>query len=391
MTVTCGRVPTRLPPAPGLSMLLCIALLLTGAALRQIDRLHFARARPHTGSAAELITLQRTRANNLAPVLLLIGQWVQITGWWLLAAQSPLGAVICALAVAVHYRHLQEISHFAVHGVLARGRRANLLLAEIFAHHPLVLAPAVVRRDKHVRDHHPNATLDNDPNLAELRVAGLRPGVSRTRFAQALVFPLTASGVRATAGEISSNLSQHTGRWPRLAAALLIPAAAYAVGGWPALLAGALLPRLLLYPQLAWLSLINEHTWFDPDTRTGAPAWVEAGRCLRLYPANRLLTALAALTWLPYGDLHHYAHSTHPAIRWNYLPALERHLASPHFTPGALLIGPDSVLQRHRRALDAPVEKANRHLGTAPADNSAHRASRCEPSRAGIVDGSLDI
>ncbi|MER6564605.1 aldehyde dehydrogenase family protein, partial [Streptomyces sp. NPDC001027] len=38
-----------------------------------------------------------------------------------------------------------------------------------------------------------------------------------------------------------------------------------------------------------------EHTWFDPDPRTGSPAWVEAGRCLRLYPTNRTLAAEGAV------------------------------------------------------------------------------------------------
>ncbi|MER6563561.1 fatty acid desaturase [Streptomyces sp. NPDC001027] len=337
-------------------MLLCIALLVLGTALRQIDRIHFRRARPHTAGSTELIALQRIRSNNLTPTLLLVGQWTQISGWWLLAAQNLLGATVCALAIAVHFRHLQEISHFAVHGVLARGRHANLLLAEVFAHHPLALAPAAVRRDKHVRDHHPNATLDTDPNLAELQAAGLRPGVAPTRFLRALIFPLTPTGAMTTVREIGRNLSQRSGRWHRLAGAAATPALAYTIGGWPALLAGVLIPRLLLYPQFAWLSLINEHTWFDPDPRTGSPAWVEAGRCLRLYPTNRTLTTLAALTWLPYGDLHHYAHSAHPGIRWNYLPALERHLAAPHFTPNALLFGPDSVTQRHRQALNTPAE-----------------------------------
>lgn len=328
-------------------MLLCLTLLVTGVALRQIDRAHFARSRPRTAGSAELVALQRARANDLTPTLLLAGQWTQIAGWWLLAAQGPLYAAVAALAVAVHFRHLQEISHFAVHGVLARTRRANLLLAEVFAHHPLGLAPVRVRRRRHVRDHHPNATLGTDPNLTELHTAGLRPGVPRPRFVKALIFPLTATGIRATAADIRKN----TASWHRTTALALLAAAAYATGGWPALIAGLLVPRLLLYPQLAWLSLLNEHTWFDPEPRTGTPAWVEAGRCLRLYPVNRALAWLAASTWLPYGDLHHYAHSAHPAIRWNYLPALERHLAAPHFTPGALFLGERSVVARHRRAL----------------------------------------
>ncbi|WP_030063236.1 hypothetical protein [Streptomyces natalensis] len=60
---------------------------------------------------------------------------------------------------------------------------------------------------------------------------------------------------------------------------------------------------------------------------------MEAGRCLRLYPRNRVLA--------------------HPSVRWNYLPALERHLGEPHFTPDGLLLGPGSVTRRHFTALQA--------------------------------------
>ncbi|MCO8308808.1 dihydrouridine synthase [Streptomyces sp. RKCA744] len=246
---------------------------------------------------------------------------------------------------------MQEISHFAVHGVLARTRRANQTLAEAFVHYPLGLIPVPERRRLHVRDHHPNAARPGaDPNLAELHQAGLRPGASRARFARAVVYPLTWRGIRSTTAGIAASL-RHCGAWHRAAAACAVPGAAYLTGGWPALVCGFLVPRLLLYPQLAWLSLINEHTWFAPEPRTGSPAWVEAGRCLRLYPHNQLLARLAAATWLPYGDLHHYAHSAHPAVRWNFLPALERHLTQPHFTPDSFLTGPRSVIAHHRRAL----------------------------------------
>ncbi|MFF2813606.1 hypothetical protein ACFVT2_41870 [Streptomyces sp. NPDC058000] len=90
-----------------------------------------------------------------------------------------------------------------------------------------------------------------------------------------------------------------------------------------------------------------EHTWSDAEHRTISPAWAEASRCLRLYPRNRALAHLTAVTWLPCGALHHYAHSAHPSVRWNYLPALERRLAAPHFTPDGLLLGPGSVASRH--------------------------------------------
>lgn len=337
-------------------MLLALSAVACGVALRQIDRAHFARRRPRAADAAELIGLQRARANNWTPTLLLAGQWLQITGWWLLAAHGPLAATACAVGVAAHFRHLQEISHFAIHGVLARTARANLLLAEAFAHHPLALGPALLRRQRHVRDHHPNATLAGvDPNLAELHQAGLRPGITGPRFLLALVHPLAPCGIRTTLAGVAANLRNSPGRTAAVGAVL---GAAYLAGGWTAVVCGVLIPRLLLYPQLAWLSLIAEHTWFDPEPRTGTPAWIEAGRCLRLYPQSRTLAALAAATWLPYGDLRHYAHSAHPGLRWNYLPALERHLDQPHFTPDGLLIGPGSVARRHRNALRALTSPA---------------------------------
>ncbi|ESU51184.1 hypothetical protein P376_0825 [Streptomyces sp. HCCB10043] len=114
---------------------------------------------------------------------------------------------------------------------------------------------------------------------------------------------------------------------------------------------GVLVPRLLLSPQLAWFSLFVEHTWFDPAPRSGPPAWTEAGRCLRLYPRNPALALLALGTWLPYGDLYHYAHSAHPGMRWNYLRTFEQTLDKPHFLPNGLALGSASVLRRHRNAL----------------------------------------
>ncbi|MEU6175827.1 dihydrouridine synthase [Streptantibioticus parmotrematis] len=332
-------------------MLLALAVIASGIALRQTDRVHFARNLPSAADAAELIALQRARANNVTPLLLLTGQWVQIAGWWMLAAHGPLLAAAAAVGIAVHFRHLQEISHFAVHGVLARTRRANELLAEVFAHHPLALGPVAGRRRRHVRDHHPNATLTGDPNLAELHQADLRPGTTGLRYAAALLHPLTSRGIRTTTYGLAASL-RGPGAWHRAAAPAAVGLTAYLAGGWPALLCGALLPRLLLYPQLAWTSLLVEHTWFDPEQRTGTPAQIEAGRCLRLYPRNRALKAIAATTWLPYGDLHHYAHSAHPSVRWNYLPALEGRLAPPHFTPDGLLIGTVTVVRRHHRALN---------------------------------------
>ncbi|MEU3056966.1 dihydrouridine synthase [Streptomyces griseus] len=332
-------------------MLLALSLLTLGVVLRQVDRAWFAVGRPPATNAGELLAHQRARANNTTPTLLLLGQWTQILGWWLLAAEGPLGALVAVFGVAVQFRHLQEVSHFAVHGILARTPRANHVLAETFVHHPMALGPARTRRIRHVREHHPNATVTGvDPNLTELEQAGLRPGIPVGRLVLALLHPLTPAGTKTTARTLRDNLLGH-GAPGRVGAVLALLVAAHLAGGWPAVICGVLVPRLLLYPQLAWLSLFVEHTWFDPEIRTGPPAWTEAGRCLRLYPRNPALALLALGTWLPYGDLYHYAHSAHPGMRWNYLRAYEQTLDEPHFLPNGLVLGPASVLRRHRNAL----------------------------------------
>ncbi|MFG2678369.1 hypothetical protein [Streptomyces sp. NPDC048392] len=159
----------------------------------------------------------------------------------------------------------------------------------------------------------------------------------------------------------------------RAAGPVVAALAAATVFGWEAAVFVFALPRLLLYPQLAWMSLLVEHRWFDPEPVTGPPAAVEAGRCLRLYPHNTVLALLARGTWLPYGDLYHFAHSAHPAVRWNYLPALERSLGGPAYRPRALLLGESAVLRRHRRALAPP-------LGVATGPTSPARL-RGEPRR----------
>ncbi|MDF3141810.1 MULTISPECIES: fatty acid desaturase [unclassified Streptomyces] len=337
-------------------MVTYLGIIAAGMAVRQADRWWFSprRGRHQLASLRDVMALQRARANNITPALLLVGHWIELIGWCLIAAHGgPVGWLAGAAAGAVKFRHLQEVSHFAVHGVLTRSPRAAMMLAEAAVHIPLGFVPVPVRRQRHVREHHPNATvIGADPNLQELHDAGLRTGVTRTRFVLALVFPLTPAGLAATLRGIADNLRTSSACWWRLAGFAAVPLVITAVFGWQAALFVFLLPRLLLYPQLAWMSLLVEHRWWDADTVEGPPALVEAARCLRLYPRNPVLALLARGTWLPYGDLYHYAHSAHPAVRWNYLPALERDiLGIPAYTPDALLLGDSAVARRHFRAL----------------------------------------
>ncbi|MFM9580399.1 fatty acid desaturase [Streptomyces caniscabiei] len=317
------------------------------------------------------MSLQRERLNDITPVLLLLGQWLELAGWCLVAAHGGLFAcVLAALAAAVAFRRLQEISHFAVHGVLARGNRLNTLLAEVAVHLPLGFVPVPVRRRRHVREHHPNATVAGaDPNLAELHRAGLRAGATTARCVLGMLHPLTPAGLSDTVRGLASLLREPGAGRLRTAGPVAVATAVALLFGWEAAVFVYVVPRLLLYPQLAWMSLLVEHRWFDPDPVTGPPVAVEAGRCLRLYPRNAPLSLLARGTWLPYGDLYHFAHSAHPAVRWNYLPALERSLRGPDYRPHALLLGESAVLRRHRRALASAAEAtavAPRRTGQPP-------------------------
>jgi fatty acid desaturase len=338
-------------------MLIPLAIIAAGIALRQVDRWWFSptRGRQFLGSLQAVMALQRSRANNLTPALLLAGHWLELVGWWQLATHTgPIGWGIAVLAASVKFRHLQEVSHFAIHGVLTRSSRTGTALTEMTVHAPLGFVPVPVRHEKHVRQHHPNATVAGaDPNLAELHRAGLHPGTYSVRFALAMAFPLTLGGLADTCRGLADNLSPRGASWWRLCLFTAIPLTVGILLGWPTAVFGFLVPRLLLYPQLAWMSLLVEHRWFDAEPATGRPTVVEAARCLRLYPSNRILALLARGTWLPYGDLFHYAHSVHPAVRWNYLPSLERSIGTPAYTPRALLIGRSAVIPRHHRALAA--------------------------------------
>lgn len=338
-----------------------VAVIVVGILMRQIDRWHFSPMRGgHTPrTRRELTVMQRARANDVTPVFLMAGHWVEVAGWWLLATRlGALGWVIAATAIAVKMRHLQEVSHHAVHGVLTRDRAVGAMLAELAAHAPLGMVPVQVRWKRHVQRHHPNATVVGvDPNLDDLHRAGLRPGVSRRRFLLGVLFPLSPAGIGRTAVAIAEGVrGQAEMGWWRVAVFLAVPASAVAFG-WPLLIFGWVVPRLLLYPLLAWMSMLAEHRWFDPGVDAGRTPYrtrsevIEALRCLRLYRRNRVLEFVARGTWLPYGDLFHYAHSAHPAVRWNYLPALEATLSTRCRSSRGLLVGSGAVLSWHFRAL----------------------------------------
>ncbi|MER7108810.1 hypothetical protein [Streptomyces sp. NPDC000229] len=181
----------------------------------------------------------------------------------------------------------------------------------------------------HVRGLHPNATLTSDPNLAELHQAGLRPGTTGWKYAAALVHPLTPRGILATAASVAAGL-RGPGAWHRTAALTAVCATAYLVGGWPALVCGVLVPQLLLYPQLASMSLLVEHTWFE-EHRTGTRP--------RLKPATACACTPTTAPWWP-----------------SQRPPGSR-TATSTTTPDGLLLGTATVAHRHHHALNTPVRQ----------------------------------
>lgn len=373
-------------------------MIAAGIALRQVDRWWFSPARGHRGrqplgSRQAVMALQRSRANNRTPVLLLAGHWLEVVGWCEVAARAgPVGWIIAALAVAVKFRHLQEVSHYAVHGVLTRNGTVGTALVELTVHAPLGFAPVPVRREKHVRQHHPNATIAGvDPNLAELHRAGLHPGCGPLRFSLAMIYPLTPAGLTDTCRSLAGNVRQSGASWWRLWAFAAIPLTAATLRGWPVALFGVLVPRLLFYPQLAWMSLLVEHRWFDAEPSAGSRVAIEAARCLRLYPRNPILALLARGTWLPYGDLFHYAHSVHPVVRWNYLPALERSIGLPAYTPQALLFGSSALVRHHHRTLAAAEGFTSPQPPSATLSGVAARLPPHPAAAVGIPTESLDV
>ena len=142
----------------------------------------------------------------------------------------------------------------------------------------------------------------------------------------------------------------------------------YTLAGWRGIVFGWLLPLLTTYQLFAWWALLAEHRWFVEGTpRTRADIEYLAGRPTDYRGIGGwLVRALVS----PSSDAFHLAHSLYPGLRWNYLPAIDRHLKinEPRYTAHAsegLLVtryGIPSALSELRerlsgisaRALDAP-------------------------------------
>ena len=136
-----------------------LGIVAAGIAVRQADRWWFSpRCKRRTAmSLRAVMALQRERLNDVTPVH---GRALAGAGRLVSAGHTrrPLGVGGGGHGGGGEVPHFQEVSHFAVHGVLTPGRRMNVF-AEAAVHVPLGFVPVPVRRRRHVREHHPNATV----------------------------------------------------------------------------------------------------------------------------------------------------------------------------------------------------------------------------------------
>jgi fatty acid desaturase len=329
-----------------------------GILIRQIDRMWYSARRQgirftrreRIASVRALFSIQAERSNNVTPVLLVIGHWLELAGWWLLLT-SPVNVswLVTCLMVGVKLRHLQETTHFAAHGILAKNKKLGYILAELAFQSPACMLSIEKRRQQHVVEHHPNATRDGlDPNLVELANSGLRPGCSRLELIRGLMHPVTLTGLLNTM--VGFAHSFRTAKLTRLHnnifLLLLLPGASYLLAGIDGLVFGYIIPRTVVYPMLAWASVLVEHNYFIGKISPGRPYDVERQRCVRLYPSNKVLELISRASWLPFGDLFHFAHSVFPRLRWNYLPRADLFLGSPALACSAILAAADSLVQQ---------------------------------------------
>ena len=252
--------------------------------------------------------------------------WTDVAAGVLLAAEvGGLAWPLLAVLAGTRFRHLQEVSHTAVHAGLCRSRRWQWALSEVLCNAPLVRPDMPHRYQAHVREHHWNVNdPDLDPNVRRFVRVGFVPGLSRAAFHRKLLHPLSPRGLAETVTMTATNAARNT-RAPyvalRAAAMAAVVAALLAAGGVPALAWAYVVPMLTTYPLLSWVSLLAEHRWFVASD--AADRWTReclAGRPTA-YPG--VVGALLSRAVSPCSDRYHLAHSLFPSLRWNHLPAVD--------------------------------------------------------------------
>lgn len=256
--------------------------------------------------------------------------WLDIVAAVLLASlySTPLMWLAVVLWTGGRLRALQEFGHNAVHFALCPNHEWQWWLSNVFYQFPAFKRDMRSRHQTHTLEHHRNPNHPSlDPNRARVHAGGYVAGISPGGFYALLLYPLTPRGawVNLTTMARSSLLNHsHLTTVVRVVCLLTVAALLYWAGGWKGVLFGWLVPLLTSYPVFAWVSLLTEHRWFVEGTSRDR-------RDLE-YLAGRPTDYFGLTGWLirvfiaPTSDAYHLAHSLYPGVRWNYLPAIDRHL-----------------------------------------------------------------
>lgn len=247
--------------------------------------------------------------------------------------------IAAALVIGGRFRALQEVGHNALHGALCPSKRLQWFLSNVFFQFPVFKRDMDSRYVVHVQEHHPNANIPGiDPNLQRIAAGGMTPGISSLGFINALLMPLSVSGIRETIVTMvkASLFLNSTGA----AAALRLVSVGLAIGlfvflaGWRGILFGYLPALLFTYPLFAWLSLLGKHRWHvpvAPGPTRGRDHDFEHGRATDY---TGLSGALVRYFICPSSDAYHLAHHLFPFVRAEYLPVVDRALkiSEPRYT-----------------------------------------------------------
>ncbi|QDX31015.1 fatty acid desaturase [Dickeya poaceiphila] len=275
------------------------------------------------------ITYYKRYDTMLAP-LPFIYCWLEIFASVLFFRWSdyhPVAGLLLAIITAGRLRALQEIGHNALHVALCRSKKFQWFLSNVFFQFPALKRDMDSRFNTHVRDHHPNADIPGkDPNLRRVSAAGMVPGITRSQFIWALLYPVRPKGIiNNIRGNIHDTLYENSTvniALLRAVATLSIVGVYWFLGGVAAVIVGWLVPIFTVYPLFAWWSLLSKHRWhttYDPKRDRLAHDY-EHGRATDF---SGLLGSIQRYLIYPISDAYHLAHHIYPNVRYQYLPAVD--------------------------------------------------------------------
>lgn len=270
----------------------------------------------------------RENLDNFIGVLPYIWTYLMIIATAILFHMSDSIAldVLLILFITGRYRSLQEIGHQAVHGALMPNRKLAMKITDYFYQYPLFMVDAKQRRITHVKIHHNTVNMEHDPDLAEMRDVGFKPGITRFQFLLGVIYPLTPKGIMQRLKECSKMLLQSEKgmvHWPRtLITAAIVFLFSYFGFYWE-LIFLYVVPVLFTYPLFYWIAHIALHRWYkECDDNI---AYHERELILGRPTVFKGITGfIVKHNIFPVGDSYHLAHSLFPSVRWNHLPSVDR-------------------------------------------------------------------